>query len=171
MNQRRRDCAIRLSVLVFVVIREGQLLVSRVLQTEGVEIGDPTGVFRGNGTVLADRPLDLVDEGLVLAIRGPKECSHLIEITLRPIGQRMVVALGAGHVAAQEGRQQVGHAIQRHLRIIQQETGGAVITQAAIGGQHLPHHHIPRGIGGDASLEPILEAERGDALVESVFHA
>ncbi len=170
-DERRGDGRVRLRVLVFVVLREGQLLFSRVLQTEGVEIGDPTGDVLGNGTVLADRPLDLADDGLVLAIRGPKEGRHLVEITLRPIGQRMVVALGAGHVAAQEGRQQVGHAIQRHLRIIQQETGGAVITQAAVGGQHLPHHHIPRGIGGDARLEPILEAEGRDALVERVLHA
>ena len=81
------------------------------------------------------------------------------------------MALGAGHVAAQEGRQQVGNAIQRHLRIIKQEASGAVVAQPAVGGQHLPHHHIPGGIGGDPRLEPILEAEGRHALVEGVLHA
>lgn len=81
------------------------------------------------------------------------------------------MALRTGHITSQESRHQVGHAIQGHLRIIQQETRRTVIAQPTIGGEHLAHHTIPRGISSDASLEPILEAERGDSLVESVFHA
>ena len=81
------------------------------------------------------------------------------------------MALRAGHVRAQEGRHEVRDAVQRHLGVKEHEAGRAVVAQASVGGDHLEDELIPRRIGRDARLEPILEGERRYALAEGVLHA
>ena len=83
----------------------------------------------------------------------------------------MVVALGARHVRAEERGHEVRDAVERHLGVEQHEAGRAVVAQAAVGGDHLEDHLVPRGVRREARLEPVFEGERGDTLPERVFHA
>ena len=66
------------------------------------------------------------------------------------------MALGAGNIGTQECGQQIRYAIERHLGVPQEETGGSVLIEFPVGRHHVAHHHIPRDVHGDLFLEPIL---------------
>ena len=103
------------------------------------------------------------------AVGGAEEGRHLVEIALLPGRERMIVALGAGHVGAEKGREQIGHAIERHLGVVEQEAGGAVVAELAIGGEHGADEGVPRAVGVELVLEPVLEGEGRDVLAEGVL--
>ena len=170
-NQCRGHGIAGLGVLVLIILREGQLLLLAIFEAEGVHIRDlGRGGLREAG-VAFDRFLDGAEDGFVFPVGGSEERRHLVEVALGPFGQRMVVALGAGHIGAQEGGHEVRDAVQGHLGIEEHETGGAVVAEATVRGDHLGDQLIPRSAGGEACLEPILEAERRDALGEGILDA
>ena len=160
-----------LGVLVLVVLGEGEFLRGGVLEAVGVHVADALDDGLGERVVLAHGPAELREHRLVLLVGGPEERGELVEVPLRPVGERMVMALRARHVGAEERREQVGDAIQRHLGVEQQEARGAVVAQAAIGGEHLHDQLVPGRVGGEAGLQPVLEGEGGHALVEGILHA
>ena len=170
-NQCRGHGIAGLGVLVLIILREGQLLLLAIFEAEGVHIRDlGRGGLREAG-VAFDRFLDGAEDGFVFPVGGSEERRHLVEVALGPFGQRMVVALGAGHIGAQEGGHEVRDAVQGHLGVEEHETGGAVVAEATVRGDHLGDQLIPRSAGGEACLEPILEAERRDALGEGILDA
>ena len=170
-NQCRGHGIAGLGVLVLIILREGQLLLLAIFEAEGVHIRDlGRGGLREAGVAL-DRFLDGAEDGFIFPVGGSEERRHLVEVALGPFGQRMVVALGAGHIGAQEGGHEVRDAVQGHLGIEEHETGGTVVAEATVRGDHLGDQLIPRSAGGEACLEPILEAERRDALGEGILDA
>ena len=114
--------------------------------------------------------LDAAGEVLVITVSGPEERGHAVEVLLRPVGERVIVALRAGHIGPEECRQEIRDAVQRHLGIPQQEARRAVVAQFAIGRQHVPHQRVPRPVHGDLSLQPVLVEPCPRPLPRIVLH-
>ena len=148
-----------LAIIVFVIIRQLQIVLRAVLHGHGVHADNVFGLLpgkfvieRGQGAAHISGNATLV----IVCLSGTKEGRHLVELPLCPIGERMIVALGAGNVRAEEGAECQREVIKSHASIPQQVTGRAVVEQLSICGHHREDCLIPRHVVGDLALQPVL---------------
>ena len=71
----------------------------------------------------------------VTDVRSTEKGGQFVEFTLRPIGQRMIVTLGASDVGSEEDVEGVGQVIEGHARITEKVTSGARTSDGALGGK------------------------------------
>ena len=96
-------------------------------------------------------------------IGGAKKGSHLVELPLGPVGEGMVMALGATHIGTEKDRQGVRQAVQGHARIAKQVAGRSIGSRAAIGREHTANRLVPGTVFADTIFQP--------TLVETVLRA
>ena len=125
------------------------------------------------------RPLELIHLGLFLVAHQfahPAECAafivlglnaegegrHLVELHLRPLVERMVVALGALDASAEEHANRVGHVVQRHAAIAHVVANCAIVPGLALGRDHVPHESVVGLVVAQALLDEIGVGGAGD---------
>ena len=80
------------------------------------------------------------------------------------------MALSAGDVRSEKGRERVGETVQRHARIAQQIRCRAVLAERAFRSQHLLDHFIPRAIPVQLSFQPGVKGPGLSDTIVAVFH-
>ena len=169
-DEMRRHPRARLHIIVFVILRESQRLLPRILHAENIHPRDLLHLPLRQPRPALRQPPRLCIPRLIVAIRSPKERRHLVKIPLRPLRQRVIVALRARHIRPEESRQHIRDTIQRHLRVAQKKPRRPVLTQLPIRRQHILHERIPRAIRRELILQPVLEKKRLRPLPDLVLH-
>ena len=86
--------------------------------------------------------------------RAGREGRQLVKLVLRPVVERVIVALGAADLRAQQHADGVVHVGQRHAVVAELEADGGILPEAAVGGEHLVHPLVVRFVGADRVLDP-----------------
>ena len=84
----------------------------------------------------------------------------------------MIVALGAGHIGAEEDCEGVRQIVQQHAGVAQQIAGGTIVPHLAIGRQHVVGDLVVGPVIGDLLLQPLDVGQRAlHRLIGIIHHA
>ena len=162
---------------ILVVVGEFQVIDAGVFDGHAVDAHDVFGLLLEFPVVQAGHGLAHEGGGLALAafpcaegVGGAEEGGHFIELALGPVGEGVVVTLGAGDVGSEEGAERQAEVVEPHSGVTQEVTGGAVFQEPAVGGHHGVDHLVPGDVVGDLTFDPVLVGEVAD-LVGRVGHS
>ena len=167
-NQPGMDFPPGLGVLVFVVLGEGQFVCRKGVNLREVWAKDSLCDFFIQIEALGGLSCVLFGEAL---FGGAEEGGHFKKVALGPAGYGMIVALRAGDVGPQKGRERVGKIVQRHAPVPEQVPDGAGAGEPTLGRHQVIDERVPVAVGGNLFLEPFLIDVGFDALAVVVLEA
>jgi hypothetical protein len=99
-------------------------------------------------------------------LRVSEEGGHFVEISLGPLVEGMVMALGAGDVDADHDLSEVGERVELHPRVAKKEAGSRILAHVPFRGEQFGHNLVIGLVGLDLITPPLDVGIHPHAVLE-----